>query len=580
MTRNLKIWILTAYVLAMAMVMVGYVRYDPYQIDGDAVSYMDLASSILHGRWRELVNGLWNPGYPALLALGKLLTHVNRMWELPVFYRVNYCIFLASIACTWFFVSSLLRVRSIVKINNIEREWTFSGTSIFLFGYSTIFLSWLNEFSLGKIRVDGLFASLLLLSFGFMLRAAFTPHLKFYICLGFSLGMAYLVKSPGFVLSIFIYSCLAAYLLNHPEISYRRFKFAISVVVFIVMAGSYITALSMQKNRLDFGDSAHLNYAWYVSGTEPEHLLNNQPTRFGHATVKLKHSEIQLSSIPIVLYFPHFKHATYGPWFDPSYFNEGIYPRFNFWSQLRLTFQQTRHLILFAIIHSYIIALLLLCIASGIRMDKTNSSRWILSWSYAFLAFSIVMYLAVHFLDRYIAGQFWIASIATFGMFTTPRLNKCKGILEGAGAFLAIVVFLLGLQSIVEMRQAAILSGVRFGWQRTADFDTAYALKADGIVPGDAVACFRACNTGAYWARLAGIHVNSSIFDPSLMSDSDYGVKVWEALPDKQGALQALQSVGDKALVGYFENDGTIPDKGWHHLAGSYYFIPLEHRQQ
>lgn len=45
----------------MAILMLGYVRYDPYQIDGDAVSYMDIASAMLHGRWHDVVNGWQRP---------------------------------------------------------------------------------------------------------------------------------------------------------------------------------------------------------------------------------------------------------------------------------------------------------------------------------------------------------------------------------------------------------------------------------------------------------------------------------------------------------------------------------------
>ncbi|MGC1784368.1 MAG: hypothetical protein WA708_17730 [Acidobacteriaceae bacterium] len=71
MTRNFWKWLPAAYIMSMAVVMLGYVYYDPFQIDRDAVSYMDIGSAILHGRWHETVNGLWNPGYPALLALGK-----------------------------------------------------------------------------------------------------------------------------------------------------------------------------------------------------------------------------------------------------------------------------------------------------------------------------------------------------------------------------------------------------------------------------------------------------------------------------------------------------------------------------
>ncbi|MGH9617191.1 MAG: hypothetical protein ACRD28_10660 [Acidobacteriaceae bacterium] len=74
-------FLVLSYVACAATVMLGYVRYDPYQLDGDAISYMDIASSLAHQRWHEAVNGLWNPGYPALLAIAEKFNHFGRMQD-------------------------------------------------------------------------------------------------------------------------------------------------------------------------------------------------------------------------------------------------------------------------------------------------------------------------------------------------------------------------------------------------------------------------------------------------------------------------------------------------------------------
>ena len=341
MTRSIKKWVPAAYVFSMALIMLGYVQYDPYQIDGDAVSYMDIASSILHGRWREIVNGLWNPGYPALLALGKLFTHADRMHELQVFYCINYFIFLTSIACATFFVQALLvlRLASIRELND-RPAWVLSDRLVYLAAYSIIFFSWVHEFSPGKIRVDGLFASLLLLAFGFLLRMAYLPTIAPAIGMGLCFGLAYLVKSPGLIIAVFTFSLLLIVQILQPRFFAKQWRILIAGLIFAAVAGPYIVALSIQKGRVDFGDSGSLNYAWYVSGTQPVHLLNRQTTRFGNSRVNLKHPDTQMMSDPIVVYFPHFPNATYGTWFDPSYFNEGVTPHFSLRAQVRLTMEQ------------------------------------------------------------------------------------------------------------------------------------------------------------------------------------------------------------------------------------------------
>ena len=571
MKQTLSKWLPMAYICCMAAVMMGYAQYGPYQIDGDAVSYTDIAEAMVRGRWREVVNGLWNPGYPAVLALGKVLIHPNRMRELQLFYWVNYCIFLVSIVCTWFFVGSVLRVRAACV--SADDTWGLPDHLLYVVSYAAVFLSWQHEFSLGRIQVDALFATLLLLAFAFLLRSIFTPRPAFNLAFGFCLGLAYLVKSPGFVIAIVTFVLLAIYAAVTGHVRDCRWRLLVSAVIFILVAGPYITALSIQKGRVDFGDSARLNYAWLVGGTAPQHLLNNQPARFDNATVHLKHSEIEILQHPVVVYFPHFPHATYGPWFDPSYFNDGIRPRVDLGRQWRLTIQQSRHLMLFLLIHALPIAFLVFCMVCGAKVTSVHAARWILWLLYAVMLFSFAMYLAVHFLDRYVGAQFWIVWIATAGLLVANQPMR-KHLIQGAAAFLAIAVLFAGLQSVAQYRQAVILNGLGHGWYNPAEFQTAGALRADGIAPGDAVACFRACNHGSYWAYLAGLHVNSEVYDPTLMPDAGSSNEIWSKLPNKQQVLEALQSIGARALVGYFED--TPPDgEKWRPLAGGYYMIPL-----
>ena len=46
----------------------GYALYEPYQIDGDAVAYMDIGDLLRAHNWHAVINGYWNPLYPASLA--------------------------------------------------------------------------------------------------------------------------------------------------------------------------------------------------------------------------------------------------------------------------------------------------------------------------------------------------------------------------------------------------------------------------------------------------------------------------------------------------------------------------------
>jgi hypothetical protein len=577
MKQALYKWSPTLYACGAAALMLGYVRYDLYQIDGDAVSYMDIASAMLHGRWHDVVNGLWNPGYPALLALGKLLTHADRMHELQVFYWVNYCIFLFSLACTASFVRSLLRVRNLTT-NEISTPiaWAISDPLLYIAAYSVVLYSWQQEFSFGKIRVDGLFASLLLLAFGFLLCAAVTKSYASAVGLGFSLGLAYLVKSPGFVLAGMALVVLAAFLFMQHSVHHPIRKTLVAMVFFTVVAGPYITALSIQKGRFDWGDSGKLNYAWHISDTQPMHLLNNQLWRFGSASVHLKHPEIELLSEPVVVYFPHFPHATYGPWFDPSYPNDGVHPYFRFNAQLRSSLRQSRHLVRFTIIHSILLAFLFAVLAYGMRAVQIILLRRILVLLAAVFVFSCFMYVSVHFEDRYVAGPYWIAWIAVMGLLVAPSGNaKGRYLTEGATTFLAITVLMLGVQAITKARENAIMTGTYSGWYNAEIYNAAGKLAQYDASSGSEVACFEACKGDHYWARLASIHVTSEIYDTRYMKDGESPNQIWDNLPNKPAVYAALRGVGAKGIVGLFD-DPPSATEGWQRLAGHYYWMPLQ----
>ena len=61
-----RLW--PVYCFLAALVTFGYAIYDGYQIDGDAVAYMDIGDLMRSHQWAGVINGYWNPLYPAALA--------------------------------------------------------------------------------------------------------------------------------------------------------------------------------------------------------------------------------------------------------------------------------------------------------------------------------------------------------------------------------------------------------------------------------------------------------------------------------------------------------------------------------
>lgn len=564
------------YAACTLIVLLGYVRYDPYKIDGDAVSYMDIASSILHGRWHEAVNGIWNPGYPALLALGKLLTRADRFHELQVFYWVNYFVYCLAIACVTFLVQSILDVRSKhTQGTSSKNAWSISSPALYIAAYSIVFYSWQMEFSIGYIHVDGLMATMMLLAVGCLLRVVFMDCLPSSIGAGVALGIAYWVKSPGLVLGILL--LVGFYVLQRifpqspraPKLLFATF------CVFLGVIAPYITALSIQKGRLDWGDSASLNYAWYVSGSEPVHILNDQPWRFGNASVHLLHPEKKIVSDPLVVEYSHFPDASDGAWIDPSYYHDGTVPHFSLKLQIRIFLQQSRHFAVFIIAHGIFFILLALYIWWFRFTFPAGWPRAILVLLWTELLLICSMYVAVHFTDRYITGFYWTAWITTLGFFSSNiPSSKERRLIEAPVFLISAIILLLGLYTVVLDREASIRASRTHGWYQQDIFQLAKELPLHGIIPGSKVVCFYADGGSAYWARLASVHITAAIYDARYMRDTESSNFIWDSLPNKAAIFQALHQAGIIGIVGWFDFPPT-QDQRWIHLTGHYYLAPV-----
>src|SRR5882757_5294078 len=104
-----RLW--PVYCVLVALVAFGYARFDAYQIDGDAVAYMDIGDLIRSHQWAGIVNGYWHPLYPAALALGRSLFHGSRFTELHAYYIVNFAIFLLEMLAIVVFTDAIVRLR-------------------------------------------------------------------------------------------------------------------------------------------------------------------------------------------------------------------------------------------------------------------------------------------------------------------------------------------------------------------------------------------------------------------------------------------------------------------------------------
>jgi hypothetical protein len=583
-----RLWPL--YCFIAALVTFGYALYDSYQIDGDAVAYMDLGDLLRAHNWHAVVNGYWNPLYPAALSIGHILFHPTRYTELHAYYMVNFGIFLLEMLAVVAFTDALIKLRELRENSTAANPLSFllDRYTLRYLGIAILIISTQRELSLGKVRPDALLQVFLLLGVAALLRYLATNHLRYAALMGFALGLGYLTKSFAFVFTLICILALVAFRLFWQRQSIARVAASALLVLicFSIIAGPYIAALSKQKGRFDFGDSGSLNYIWFVSGTEKMHLEQDMTSSFGAAEVNLKHPETRLLSSPPTYSFKTFPYGTYPPWFDASYFNDHIKAHVDPRLQILVIRDCLVRVLRYISNHPEAWVLLILFFLAGARLRPdwqfSANAFWLVPVSIAVGA--LCVYGIVNVEDRYLTAAFLILLLPLFATIrispsaqTSVQTAATRTAATAAVALLALLAVGESARTVGQLRRDLVFGQAPGGWYDRDTYRAAHALNALGVKPGDTVACIgtRACVYDHYWARLAGVRILTEIYEPTPPL-----YPTLAAMPNRDQLYDVLRREGAKVLIGYFypgEMTGRTPvSAGWHELDETpFYALPL-----
>ncbi|WP_260703255.1 hypothetical protein [Edaphobacter flagellatus] len=549
-----RLW--PVYCLLVILAAFGYARFDPYQIDGDAVSYMDIGDLIRSHQWAGIVNGYWHPLYPAALALGHSLFHSTRYTELPAYYMVNFAIFLLEMIAVVAFTDAIIRLRdsrATLAGDTPSSPFLLGRYPLRYLGLALLVIASQRELSIGKVRPDALLQALLLFGFAALLTNLATGRLHYVALMGASFGLAFLTKSFAFPVTLISVALLAlfSWLWQRQSLGRVFIKAAIGLTCFALVAGPYIAALSKQKHRLDFGDSGSLNYAWYVAGTEKMHLQNGTPQLYGTSDVHLLHPEKVIYTSPLVVSYKEFPYGTYPAWFDATYWNDSIKPHMNIKGQLRTWAREAVLIVRYLLNHPEGWLLFGLLLLLGARPDLcrrlAGNGFWVIPLLLGIAIFAI--YGMVNVEERYVTVGY-LAILLT--LFASLRSTREAAAISVSSALILLLAFLsLGesVRRVAELRRDESSSGLPASWYDPEIFQAARAINQLGVGPGDTVACagVHACLHTHYWARLAGVRIQSEIDFPTPHLYAP------RTAPHMKEAIEAAQRDGARILVGYFD---------------------------
>ncbi|MEO8592837.1 MAG: hypothetical protein ABI759_05920 [Candidatus Solibacter sp.] len=556
----------------------GWVLRHTIQTDG--ISYLDISDAVMRGDWSGAVNGYWSPLYPLLLAVGRSIITPAPQSEFAVLHLVNFAIYLFALTAFEFLLRSILACRG--RFRKLP-DWL-----LLIAGYCLFCWTSLDLITVGVSSPDMAVAAFVFLAAACLVRiAAGSARWTTFFGLGLALGLGYLSKAVVFPIA-FLFLAVAAIAVW--RLRERMTGLAVAAAAFVVVCSAFVIPLSLQKGRFTFGDTGKLNYCWYVDGAAYRHW-QGQPlgpelgpapkwTAGPVSSGVPAHPTRMTLEAPPVYEFNGPVGGTYPVWFDPSYWNEGIRPRFDLRQQLRKIvingkflysvlanphliqlYQEKRLSRFFSPLFLGILAFLSYwSIRAGAGWGGGVNS-WILM---APSAAAIAIYALVYAEPRHLAPFVLLLYLGGVLALQIPDSAASRRV-AGRAAAVMIAVFVLTV--VVSIGRIAADGSPQVG-----DWQVVEGLRQAGIAPGIKVATLEYANhANVKWMRLARAkavaEIYTTTFDPSER-------EFWSADEvTRARVLETFLRAGAEIVV----STGVPPDQpippGWHRIGKTGYFM-------
>jgi hypothetical protein len=372
--------------------------------------------------------------------------------------------------------------------------------------------------------------------------------------LGAVLGVAYLAKTAMFPLSFLFFAC--AYLLSGNALkSYPRAlsRFALALAVFAAIAAPLIVVLSKEKHRATFGESGKMAYAQFVDGASFMTHWQGQPAGTGSPA----HPTRRVSVDPLIYEFGQPVAGSYPPWYDPSYWYEGISAHFSLRGQLWVLFKGAN--IYFKLFSRsgalYVVFLALILLVRKMGKWEWGGKRFRLVWLPPLGALGMYAFALVK--QRYVSG---FAMVLLLWILSSVRISLAGDEVFKKRAILATILapaLAMLWPLVVNVREA--IANRPYDQQQVAD-----GLREMGIAPGTPVASIGS-GLEAYWAHLAEVRIIAEVpakGESFLAADS---VK-------RNEALKKFLELGAKAVVTKIAAVARSTG-GWQEVGQTQYYV-------
>jgi hypothetical protein len=526
-----------------------------HTMNPDGVSYLDMGDAYVRGDWKMAFNGYWSPLYSWFLGLVLYLFKPSTYWEFATVHLINFLIYLIVLISFQFFMRELLYCHQLRKEKTSEEEYVvLPYWMLLVLGYTLFIWSSLSLIGLSKVTPDLCNAALVYMTAGILLRLKRQPqNWSCFIGLGIIAGFSYLARTAMLPLS-FIFLLVAVLLSG-------RFKRAIvcgliAAFCFLLVAGPYIIALSLEKNRFTVGDTGKVVYGCWVNNVPCSNWQGNPP---GYGTPK--HPTRKIFDNPEVYEFSVPIGGTYPLWYDLTYWVDGMVPHFNLKDQVKALGQNLELCYrALSVVFVYLISgFLIICFIGRRRLSYANDIC-----AYWFLVVpsvvAISMFLLLFVQTRYIGVFIVLFWIGLFSGLRVPDTEELRKVALFVGIVTVLQIWISVVPSIYsDVRDALKREGplMHLQW-RVAD-----GLSQRGVQRGDKVAVV-GLGYDAYWARLARVKIVAEIA-------ADNETKSW-IFDDsvKHNVFERLRATGAKVIVA---RDLPRSASDWRKIGDTDYYV-------
>jgi hypothetical protein len=317
----------------------------------------------------------------------------------------------------------------------------------------------------------------------------------------------------------------------------------------------------MKTGHLTFGESGKLNYAWKVNGVKEYSHWQGGSGRYGTPL----HTTRVVHEAPLLYEFATPIAGTYPPWYDPTYWYDGVKPQFNLRQQFANSVRLLRvYAKAFFGEYAFFVGGTLVLLAFSLTAEsKDSNSRWRAAlnslraqWPLFVPAVAALgMYCIVYVELRYV-GPF--VFLLLMGIVCSARsiAQNDTAFRRLAFAFAIVMWALLGVGAI---RESA----------HTHD-DSVHCRVAEGLWELGVERGARIGHIGnsfkAYWARFARLKISAEI----RPEDAD---GFFSGNADSQSSvIRAFQSCGVKAIV---TKNGAELNQDWIPVPDTNYSVYL-----